>query len=53
MSTNNFKFCHGGHCLYKNQCERYVRGRSVSKQERRAHSWIDSCRNAKLFIRNT
>lgn len=49
MANTDFSYCRGESCPNRRQCKRYTEGLEAAK-ENRAHSWIQSCRHAKLFI---
>ena len=49
MTNKDFQYCKGVHCPNKNQCKRYIDGLEAAK-ENEVHSFIQSCRHAKLFI---
>lgn len=49
MKTD-FTYCKGVHCPHKTHCVRYVNGLEAAKETEKPHSWILSCRNARLFI---
>lgn len=51
MAKTDFQYCNGQNCTYKNVCKRYVEGLEAAKETDKSHSWMNSCRNAKLFIR--
>lgn len=51
MAKTDFQYCKGQNCQYKGICKRYVEGLEAAKETDKTHSWINSCRNAKLFIR--
>lgn len=50
MAKTEFTYCKGVHCPSRHQCKRYVIGLEASKETDKQHSWINSCRHAKLFI---
>lgn len=50
MAKTDFTYCKGIHCPNRNQCKRYVNGLGAAEEPDKAHSWIQSCRHAKLFI---
>lgn len=49
MTNKDYQYCKGFHCPNRGQCKRYVDGLEAAK-ENEAHSWIQSCRHATLFI---
>lgn len=50
MEQTDFTYCRGIHCPNRNQCKRYVIGLEAANDGNSNHSWIQSCRHAKLFI---
>lgn len=51
MAKTDFTYCRGERCPSKNQCKRYVLGiETANDTDGIKHSWIQSCRHAKLFI---
>lgn len=50
MAKTDFTYCRGIHCPNRNQCKRYVIGLEAANDGNSNHSWIQSCRHAKLFI---
>lgn len=50
MAKTDFTYCRGIHCPNRNQCKRYVIGLEAVNDGNSNHSWIQSCRHAKLFI---
>lgn len=50
MAKTDFTYCRGIHCSNRNQCKRYVDGLKAAKEDNPRHSFITSCRHAKLFI---
>lgn len=50
MAKTDFTYCRGIHCPNRNQCKRYVNGLEAANDGNSNHSWIQSCRHAKLFI---
>lgn len=50
MAKTDFTYCKGIHCPNRNQCKRYVIGLEAANDGNSNHSWVQSCRHAKLFI---
>ena len=50
MAKTDFTYCRGLHCPSRQPCKRYVLGLDAEKDTCGVHSWIQSFRNAKLFI---
>lgn len=50
MAKTDFTYCRGEHCPNRNQCKRFVNGQEAANETSKIHSWIQSCRHAKLFI---